>query len=209
MLERRRARALGPPPQHLHFRKHAHSLRRIHSRPDKTTLRGNGMTPCKQCGGPIDRSGAKFCSIKCRADAKRGVRKFELTPQFIEDRCIPEPNSGCWIWERGLSSDGYGAMKLLDQRAMTAHRASYIAYYGSIADDLEVDHLCRVRCCVNPEHLEAVTHLENSRRRSAVRTHCPHGHPLDGVNKRGRYCKTCSRQAQARQRSSRTERTFA
>lgn len=173
------------------------------------------MKVCEQCGRNVPRnnsytdaqwSAIRFCSRQCSGLARRDVPLLQLTPQFIEDRCIPEPNSGCWIWLNGLSSDGYGGIKLTGRSAMTAHRASYIAHHGVVPEGLEVDHLCRLRCCVNPDHLEAVSHRENSRRRSAVRAHCLHGHLLDGISKRGRYCKTCSRQAQARLRSQRSER---
>lgn len=77
-----------------------------------------------------------------------------------------------------------------------AHRLAYEQAYGAIPDGLHIDHLCRNRECINPEHLEAVTQDENNKRAAAARTHCPKGHVIDGVrtNKgvQSRYCRTCS-----------------
>ena len=72
-------------------------------------------------------------------------------------------------------------------RSQLAHRFVYTALVQSIAADLQIDHLCRVRCCVNPDHLELVTLLENVRRGDGGRnhgdkTHCPQGHEYAGEN---------------------------
>ncbi len=79
---------------------------------------------------------------------------------LIEDRGYKTP---CWIWQLALSEDGYGhAWEGKAHKA--AHRLYYERYVGPIPDGLLLDHLCRVRSCVNPEHLEPVTTLENTRR---------------------------------------------
>ncbi len=71
--------------------------------------------------------------------------------------------SGCWLWNGPLSSDGYGKFQMRS-RSRIAHRAAYEIIVGPIPAGLELDHLCRVRHCVNPEHLEPVTQAENTRR---------------------------------------------
>jgi len=106
----------------------------------------------------------------------------------------------CWLWTGRLYPAGYGAYSVGKEER--AHRISYMLVKGQISEGLELDHLCRVRNCVNPEHLEAVTHKENMRRGEAVsaknsrKTHCDTGHPLSGenlqINIRGhRICRIC------------------
>lgn len=70
---------------------------------------------------------------------------------------------GCWIWKGPVAPNGYGQMpsRANEYGERLAHRASYRFHVGPIPDGLEIDHLCRVRCCVNPAHLEAVTHSVN------------------------------------------------
>lgn len=104
---------------------------------------------------------------------------------------------GCWLYEGYVNPSGYGQIG-----RRYAHRIAYGAVNGAISDGLEVDHLCKVRNCVNPAHLEAVSRRENvlrsdsSSARRARQTHCKKGHPLSGdnlyVRKEGwRMCKAC------------------
>ena len=105
----------------------------------------------------------------------------------------------CWISTYVPGRDGY-AMVTTDGRHAPAHRCSYEHFIGPIPDGLELDHLCRVRACVNPLHLEPVTRAENLRRGMspaaiAVRTNmCKRGHSLDDayLKNGGRACRTCS-----------------
>ncbi len=73
-----------------------------------------------------------------------------------------EPNTGCWLWTAHVVKGGYGRFR--DGRMVLAHRWSYEHFNGPIPAGEEVDHLCRVRSCVNPQHLEAVTHVINVNR---------------------------------------------
>jgi len=70
---------------------------------------------------------------------------------------------GCWVWTAALNNGGYGLVRL-DGRTRRAHRVVYELLVGPIPEGLELDHLCRNHACVNPDHLEPVTHGENIRR---------------------------------------------
>lgn len=128
-------------------------------------------------------------------------------PDRFWSKCIPEPNSGCWLWFAHIV-DGYGHFQIGSRkdgtrRKILAHRLTYQTAIGSVPDGLELDHaVCRTRSCCNPWHLEAVTHLVNVRRGMGGsywrnKTHCPAGHPYDEANtyycRRGRRCRACSR----------------
>lgn len=73
------------------------------------------------------------------------------------------PDNGCWEWQGELNSNGYGRVWRNNKRIM-AHRGFYELHRGPIPEGLELDHLCRNKPCVNPAHLEPVTHAENVRR---------------------------------------------
>ena len=125
---------------------------------------------------------------------------------------------GCWIWTAVLSPSGYGKFWTDDGRTARSHRWSYEHARGQIPDDLQLDHLCRVRACVNPEHLEAVSPMTNTMRSNAptafnaVKTECPQGHPYDNENtyrlppsewapNGGRACRICRNEASRRYRA--------
>lgn len=94
----------------------------------------------------------------------------------------------CWLWIAQLDAFGYGRLFHSPNRSTLAHVISWEIVNGSVPNGLELDHLCRVRHCINPVHLEAVTQLVNCMRgngrmaRQARATHCVHGHPFDEVN---------------------------
>jgi len=120
---------------------------------------------------------------------------------------LPEPPF-CWQWMGCRNQKGYGRIRATGSGPLiSVHRASYELFVGPIPLGLEIDHLCRNRGCVRPDHLEAVPHLVNVRRgETATRTHCLHGHLLEGRSSRQRYCIVCQRAANAvsyRRRSAR------
>src|SRR2546428_13034443 len=86
----------------------------------------------------------------------------------------PEPMSGCWLWIGDRDRHGYGRLNWQGPRA--AYRLAFEHFVGDGPSGLELDHRCRVRACVNPAHLEAVTHQGNQSRghfANTAKTHCP------------------------------------
>jgi hypothetical protein len=123
-------------------------------------------------------------------------------PESIESKIERVPESGCWLWTGGVIATGYG--RTWHRGASSAvHRVVYELLRGPIPTGLEIHHLCRVRCCVNPAHLEPVTHRENclrsmDRHANALKTHCPRGHEYSGDNlgrdfRGDRVCRACYR----------------
>lgn len=85
-----------------------------------------------------------------------------LPPAFWK-LVIPEPNSGCWLFLRGGTIDGYGSFQIAKGRTIAAHRF-IVKAEGRCIDGLVVDHRCETKLCVNPDHLDVVTHAANTRR---------------------------------------------
>ena len=112
---------------------------------------------------------------------------------------IPVTESGCWLWT-GYCLRGYARVHY-NRKSWPAHRVVYLLKHGKLTPGMTIDHLCRVKCCVNPDHLEEVTNKENVLRGvgvtaiNAKRTHCKRGHEFTPDNtkrtKLGRVCKTC------------------
>ena len=81
---------------------------------------------------------------------------------------VTESPDGCWIWSGPLDRDGYGAFAPNKGGRTSAHQWSYAEMVGDVPEGLELDHLCRVRACVNPYHLDPVTTQVNNERRAAA-----------------------------------------
>lgn len=131
----------------------------------------------------------------------------------------PEPNSGCWIWTGRLATNrkmrkkgelGYGILSLLgNPKRVLAHRVSWELHRGPIPDDMQIDHVvCKLKCCVNPDHLQIITLLGNINQpdggptKNRDKTHCPSGHEYSDGNtyydRRGRRCRICAKERNRR-----------
>lgn len=120
---------------------------------------------------------------------------------------VVKDEGGCWLWQGPVQNSGYGQHRFLGGWRL-AHRFSYRAFVGEIPRGLTIDHLCFVRTCVNPEHLDPCTQAENNRRRIAKRpqTACATYHPDTeaewGERGDGRtYCKECNRVRERQRRA--------
>lgn len=160
------------------------------------------------CERPYHSKG--MCSLHY-ARRKLGI-DMDLRTPTLEERFMAKTRqspSGCLEWV-GVTHRGYGHFGMRSPvtgkpTMAKAHRVAYEMRFGKIPEGLVIDHLCRNRSCVNPDHLEPVTARENTLRGinfsavNAKKTHCPQGHPLSGENlyvipsTGGRTCRTCKR----------------
>lgn len=146
-------------------------------------------------------------TLRTEETARMATRKSII--EKIQMYALPEPNSGCWLWMGNIGKAGYGT--IFDVKVRRAHRVAYELFKGPIPDGLVLDHLCRVRCCVNPDHLEPVTDRENIKRglatisaaqvaawaKKLARTHCKWGHEFteENTSRRDNYrlCRACKK----------------
>lgn len=151
-------------------------------------------------------SDLRTCECGCGATvARRFVRGHNVKgdgPDYIIDT-----STGCWLWQRATRY-GYGHKKV-GGKDWRAHRWYYEQVNGPVPAGLQLDHLCRVRACVNPDHLEPVTQTENIRR---GQTHCKNGHEFTAENiyrtpEGTRQCRECGRErCRARRRAAEKQR---
>jgi hypothetical protein len=156
------------------------------------------------------------------ANVQRGVQGFVVIPVAERLALYSEKVGECLEWRSWVDNGGYGRITV-SRRNYAAHRVAYEVANGPIPDGLTIDHLCRNRKCINPDHLEAVSMRENILRSdsppslNARKTHCSNGHPLAGDNLRKwnlnnggqRVCLTCTRERQKANKAERRRKLWA
>jgi HNH endonuclease len=171
-------------------------------------VRVRGTCTIENCTKP--HFGLGYCNAHYARFKKYGDATFLKRPPnlSIEERFLRyvQKTENCWLWLGHISRLGYGSFFSRQFQSSQAHRVSYQLFIGEVPKELTLDHLCRVRHCVNPDHLEPVTLRENILRGTgpsailARRTHCKHGHPWDEsntiyyANPKGvpkRHCRQC------------------
>jgi hypothetical protein len=148
-----------------------------------------------------------FITIRCYLPTFDGFidgwAPIYWTKESFKARTTLDEATRCWVWTSPRSGNGYGWAS-----PTFAYRVAYVLFKGPLSPELEPDHLCKNKLCVNPDHLEAVTKKVNILRsdsisaKNARKIHCKHGHLLEGDNLKIRYdkkgrphrvCITCER----------------
>lgn len=136
-------------------------------------------------------------------DAKGRFISRPIEERFFER--VQEPfdvQNDCWMWTGSKTGNGYGQVWLNTKEKEAAHRVAYKMFVGPIPEGFHVDHLCRNRLCVRPDHLEPLSAHLNIGQWHRARTHCRKGHPYDRENTRYRLredriyrqCRICDRE---------------
>ena len=175
------------------------------------------IVQCRNCGKvfsvfpcDIKRGRGRFCSTSCSITTRNINRQWEtpIIRRFFKYVQLDIKNK-CWLWLGSTHKvHGYGQFHDESRTPKNIHafRWAYEYFKEPLPSGYEPDHLCRVRLCVNPDHLEGVTRRENILRSNcppainARKILCKWGHPLDGVAGRrgGRRCLTCHRQNESK-----------
>lgn len=125
---------------------------------------------------------------------RRGGRPTTLDTFML--KVEPEPMTGCWLWLGRRVTGGYGRLGARNTKIL-AHRYAYEELRGPIPAGMTLDHRCRQRVCVNPDHLRPMPLADNQRLGGHyIKTACPRGHPYDAVGRRRdgttfRFCRSC------------------
>lgn len=153
-------------------------------------------------------AGAASRELKINAEREK---RFQ---SFVDKTPGQGPNGDCWIWRGLIDPKGYARFKVR-HRYVTAHRKMFLDVRGVIPDGLVCDHLCRVRHCVNPYHIELVTGIINTKRGDSgkwqqSKTHCPRGHEYSEENtyryRTSRSCRKCRKISEMKSKAKRKER---
>lgn len=168
------------------------------------------MCVIEDCDRPVHYRPEGWCKRHYQIWYRTGSPQLQPKPT-VELRFWRKVSLGndCWNWQKGLTQDGYGQFHLSIAKPIAAHRYAYELFMGTIPPGLEIDHLCRNRKCVNPDHLEPVPQRVNNERGVGVcavngrKTHCVHGHEFTPENtywrpSGGRSCLLCKAATRAR-----------
>ncbi len=164
------------------------------------------------CERPMRASG--WCTTHYQRHRRHGntegvfPRDRTFSERFWSKVDFHDDADGCWMWIGARQISGYGQIgsgSRVGRPMLVAHRVAYELLVGPISEGLEIDHLCRNKPCVNPAHLEPVTHEENIQRHHRRVTTCPNGHQYEiagfYLDVHGhRRCRICQKERVQRQR---------